>query len=623
MNIVPERVIVAIIVLGIGLVGTVQAQSGTPVRVEAEVQSSEVGTEELVTFTVRVQNVSRSDIKVPDAPSTTNLVSQQSTPSTQRSLSFEGGQLDRSLAFEWQFRPLRAGDARIHPVEVTVQGETHTTEEIRIRVVSQSQRPASASEGSAPSVAEGAGETEAATLGPQDLFIQATATDDEAYQNEQVTVEYHLFYRPNIRLRHSRLAEAWDAAGFWREELDVPSRPTPRTRYLGGRDYETIVLKRVALFPTRAGSLRVDPLRIETEAQVARRTNWSDGATLRSRYEPVDLASDALPVTARSLPPSAPQAFDGAVGQFSLSTHVEADSAEVGEAVQLTASLEGTGNLATLSPPHLELPDEFEGYEPEVQTNIDRSGNQIGGRKDFVFTLVPRANGSYTIPPVTFAYFDPETEQYETLRSEPTTLHVTGDEAPRAESQTGEGLPVGDITGLIEDDAQWGRASSPPLYRQPWAYAALLVPVFLAAGGLLFQRRRQAAAGADPAGRDEALEKAQHHLNEAHRHLRNGDVSTFYGAVERAVLTFLGRRLDLSRSPAGLTRADLDRHLSQHDVPEADREALHELLDACEQAQFTPMRPSHDSMQAALDHAQSLLLRLDDAFPVQTEAEPA
>jgi hypothetical protein len=50
-------------------------------------------------------------------------------------------------------------------------------------------------------------------------------------------------------------------------------------------------------------------------------------------------------------------------------------------------------------------------------------------------------------------------------------------------------------------------------------------------------------------------------------------------------------------------------------VPDADREAVHELLAACDEAQFAPTDPSYEAKEATLDHAQSLLLRLDDALP--------
>ncbi len=608
-----SRLLAGFVGLCVLLGGSVQAQSGSDVTIEAQAIPSEVGTAETVTVEIRIEGASLSDVETPDPPRTSNLVLQGSTPSTERDVSFDSGHFTRRVTLEWRYQPMQVGIGRIRPVTVRIRGERYTTDEMRVRIVPQSQRSGAASASRAdPTASPSASRSSSrATLGPRDLFIRATASAETAYQNEQVTVEYRLFFRPGVRLRQSRLADAWDAPGFWREELDVASRPTPRSTTMYGQTYEAIVLKRVALFPTRVGTLSVDPLRIETEAQARGSAGRRNRGGRSYQYEPVTLASEEVSVTAEPLPPDAPRAFDGAVGQFTLDTNISADSVEVGNAVDLTARLQGTGNIATVSPPVVDPPSDFETYEPSVRADIDRSGDAVHGSKTFTYTLVPRSNGRYTLPPVAFAYFDPERKRYEVVRSEPVALHVTGDVPPMARSQTGQGLPVGEIAGLVEDDVHWVQTDRAPLYRQPWAYAILLIPFMLAAGGIAYRHYAQGAPG--PVEKTEGLSAAQDHLREAHRHLRDGDTSTFYQTVERAVLAFVATRLDLAETPSGLTREALDRHLSRYDVPEADREALHELLDACDQAQFTPAEPSHDAMEATLDHAQTLLLRLDES----------
>jgi hypothetical protein len=593
--------------------GEVRAQSGQEIEISASAQPSEVGTAGTVTFEIQVQGAPLSAIETPSPPPTTNLVLQDPTPRTDPELSFDSGRLTRHVSIKWTYEPLQVGIGRIRSTTLRVHGENYTTDEIRVRIVPQSQRSQRASRPSAdPGGAPRSARSQPAPLGPRALFIQATASSDTAFQNEQVTAEYRLFFRPGVRLRQSRMADAWDAPGFWREELDVASRPTPRTTDRYGRTYKAITLKRVALFPTRAGSLTIDPLRIETEARPRPQVGQRESVP-RSRYEPVTLSSDELAVHVRPLPSDPPPSFDGAVGTFSLDTQISNDSVEVGDAVDLTVRIEGTGNLATISPPLVEPPTDFETYEPSVQTEIDRSEAAVQGTKTFGYTIVPRSNGGYTLPPVTFSYFDPESERYETLQSPPIALHVTGDVPPRAVGRTGQGLPIGDIAGPMET-AQWVSADRAPLYARPWAYAAILVPLLLAAGGLTYRRYATGeAAAADP--RSDALATAQRHLQNAHHHLREDDNTTFHRTVERALLSFLDARLDLPQSPAGVARDTLDQHLTSHDVPDADREAVHELLAACDEAQFAPTDPSYEAKEATLDHAQSLLLRLDDALP--------
>jgi hypothetical protein len=608
------RRLAAALALVLLLVGGARAQSD--VSVSAQARPAEVGTAGVVTFTIEVRGASRSEVRTPEPPATTNLVLRETTPRTRREVSFDSGRLTRRLTFEWTYEPMRVGVGRIRAATVRVRGEAFTTDEVRVRIVPQAQRPSRAGPPAAePGPRADADREERGGLRPRDLFIRGTVSADGAYQNEQVTVEYRLFFRPGVRLRQSRMADAWDAPGFWREELDVASRPTPRAQQIYGRTYKAIVLKRVALFPTRAGTLAVDPLRIETEARARPRLGRRDGTVPRSRYEPVTLSSEQLTVAARPLPPSAPPAFDGAVGQFTLDTEIRPDSAAVGDAVELTARVQGSGNIAAVAPPALEAPAAFETYEPAVETEIDRSGAAVRGRKTFTYTLVPRAGGTYTLPPLRFAYFDPSSERYETLQSAPRAVQVTGEAEPRATSRTGDGLPIGDIAGVADRPDRWVRVDRRPLYARPWVYGVLLGALVLAAGGVVYRRRGRATDEEGASRASGALDAARPALRDARRHLEAGEARPFYRAVERGVLAFLEARLDLPRAASGMTGEALDRHLARQGAARADREALHEVLRACSEAQFAPAEPAPDAMATTLEQADALLRRLDDRLP--------
>lgn len=582
------------------------------VSITAAARPSEVGTAGTVRFEIRVKGVSLSAIQTPEPPSTANLVLQESTPVTQRQLSFDSGRLQRRITFVWRYRPMRVGIGRIRPTTLRIQGERYETQEVRVRIVPQSQASRRAPQGHAAAGGGSGNTSRPSRLGPRDLFIRATASADTAYQNEQITAEYRLFYRPGIRLRRSRMADAWDAPGFWREELDVDARPTPQMQTLQGESYKTIVLKRVALFPTRPGRLTVAPLRIETQARAQPQLDGRDEPIARSQYESVTLASDTLVVQARPLPPDAPPAFDGAVGQFSLRAALSATRVSVGTGIDLTARLEGRGNLATLSPPLVEAPSGLATYDPTVETQIDRSGAAVRGTKTFTFTLVPQAGGRHTLPPVQFAYFDPEAGQYEVLRAGGGEIRATGTAGPQAASRAANGLPIGDIAGVMTAPGEWRPTDRTPLYAQPWVYGAVALPILLAVGGVAWRRRRRPDA---PVPADTSLPDARRRLDEARTARAEGDVRTVYDNIEAAVLGFLDRRLDLPRAASRMTIDDLDHHLERRDVPEGERTALRTLLDTCHQMQFTPARPSDADMGDALDHAHTLLRRLDDALP--------
>lgn len=602
----PGTVLVGILLMS-GLLLTeppAQAQSADAVTIEAVADPNPVGTEEEVTLTIRVQGAALSAIETPEPPLTRNLSLRRPTPSTERDVSFSNGRLTRSVTFRWTYEPVRAGAARLYPVSVLVHGAPYETEAIDIEVIPQQQRgasaPPAASSQSPPSSSRAPSEATASLLDEQDLFIRVQPAKRRAYQNEQLTVTYHLYFRSGIQLRHSRLASAWDATGFWREELNVESRPIPRSTTLNGQSYQTIVLKRAALFPTRAGSLRVDPLEIKTEARAGRQYDPARPFyTPQTDYEPISLASDPLVIEARPLPDGAPEHFDGAVGSFRLHADVDSAHVSVGRPVRLQVHIEGTGNVATLSPPDVAAPDGVTLYDPEEQLSIDRDGAQIQGTKTFTYVLVPQSNGSLTFSPITFSYFDPTAEQYRTLRTSPITLRVT-EEAP----------PATDDASVARVDTPQTRSSSNQWYLHLWPYAAALVGL-LALAGLIFARRR--APSDAPAADPPASNMRDPDVLASARYQMRHNPAACYDAIERAVLGFIGRRLDVAAT--GYTRPQLEALLTQNGVPRNAREALFELLDVCDQARYSPARSSEEAMQSAIHRAEQLIDFLDAKLP--------
>ncbi|MEF8866148.1 MAG: BatD family protein [Salinibacter sp.] len=600
------RIAVLALAMAAVWVGVGRAQSEGAVRITAEADPTDVAVGEEIQLTVRVDGAPATVVQTPDPPSTTHLELQQRTPRTRQIRASRGGRLRQGVVFSWRLRPRRQGPARIQPLTVVVRGKKYTTAPIRVQVSPRGEQP------DAPTLTRPDGASPDQSLDARDLFIRARATDDQVYQNEQVVVEYRLLYRPGIRLRHSRLAGSWDAPGFWREELNVASRPTPQRRQAHGQAYETVVLKRVALFPTRPGSLQVDPLRIETEAQGTMRIR-DDGPSLRGRFSPVQLVSEGLSLNARPLPEGAPPAFDGAVGQFAMAVDAAPDSVSVGEPVSLTVEVEGKGNLATLSSPSVDSPSGVEVYEPTVETDIERNESRLRGTKTFTYTLVPQSSGLHDLPPVVFAYLEPGAGRYEVLRAEPPALRVTGEAAPRPMGRTGNGLPVDDVAEPMEaDGAQWGRTNRRPLYRNPWTYLALLIPVLGGGAGAAYRRwGHQLGPSSNQVAPADDADTTR--LREAQRRLREGADAAFYDAVARGLRAFLAERLGRS-GPTDVPRAVLDRHLPRHDVPADLQDALYDVLDRCDEAQYAPSTASV-APEDVLANAHAVLRRLDSHLP--------
>ncbi len=162
-------------------------------------------------------------------------------------------------------------------------------------------------------------------------------------------------------------------------------------------------------------------------------------------------------------------------------------------------------------------------------------------------------------------------------------------------------------------NAHWQRLGRTPLYSSPWTYALLALPLVLLA--LLLGYRRyttRLATDAAYARNRQAHPLARKHLKQAEALLHRDEPRAFYEELERAVLGFIGNRLNVAE--LGLTRAQLDGRLADAGLDQALRGDLLRLLEACDHARFAPDRPSSIQMEASLDEARRLIIALDAAF---------
>ncbi len=606
---------------GVLLVGILTSSSlvvAQTTNVDESVSAKSIGTEETVTYTINVSGSDGTDLEVPTAPVAEGLTLIQSLPSTQRSVSIVNGQMSQSFSFSWIYRPTREGNATIAATSVKVGNKEFHTAPLTVTVVPQAQRPPPRRQVDPFSSLFGntVDQTPEPPQAPNDtdIFIRAIPTARSAYQGEQVIIEYQLFFREGIQLRQSRLTDSWDAEGFWREELDVETRPIPRIVVENGLRYNSIVLKRAAVFPTRAGKMSVDPLKIESEAMLpfGNRDPFQSMFSLRNRFSQVQLASPRVSIDARPLPADAPPSFNGAVGKYAMTVTTDRTNIKVGESIQLSITIAGRGNLATLSSPTFVVPNSFDLYDPEVSSIIDRSGREIVGSKTFRYVLIPRSNGSFEIPPIEFSHFDTDSNTYKTSKTDITPITVSGTATtPDVVVATTNGMPVDDFAPLFTSSSEWKKANPGSLHDAYWVYLLLFFPSVILVMTVVVKRRRDKfTQNVSWARGRRAHPLSKKHLKQATSLLASGNVSGYYEELERAVLGFIGNRLDVAER--GLTREKLDGMLAANGVDLELRNRLRKLLDACDMGRFAPSSVTPENMESALDEASSIIPDVDE-----------
>ena len=86
-----------------------------------------------------------------------------------------------------------------------------------------------------------------------------------------------------------------------------------------------------------------------------------------------------------------------------------------GDPINLRVVIAGIGNLKLMRQPIVKFPNGFDVYDSKQTDKTHLTSNGVEGSMVYDFLAVPRKQGKYTVPPVSFVYFDTTTNSYKTL----------------------------------------------------------------------------------------------------------------------------------------------------------------------------------------------------------------
>ncbi len=234
--------------------------------------------------------------------------------------------------------------------------------------------------------------------------------------------------------------------------MNIPQLRSLQSESYNGDIYGTGVLRKTVIIPQKTGPITIKSfdLDVTMRKEVRRRIAdpfFEDFDIPDVQEIPIKLKSKEVTVQVKPLPGNAPASFGGAVGNFTFSSSVNKSSTHTNEPVTLKLVISGQGNIKLINEPQFELPGDLEKFDPVINSRLD---NSLGGTKTFEYLLMPKAPGTFTIPPVEFSYFDPSTKQYKTLKSQAFTVNVEKGQGDAA-TEANPGITREEIKLLSED----------------------------------------------------------------------------------------------------------------------------------------------------------------------------
>jgi hypothetical protein len=508
----------------------------------------------------------------PDFPALQGFSVVGSSQSSQ--FSMVNGKTSSQVSFIYQLQPTQTGDLTIPAISIQAGGHTYQTDPITVKVTQGAAPPAAQSPGEAP-----ADTAAPQTLDGQDLYVEAEVDNATPFVGQQITYTFRLYQ--GVQFFNQPQLDWPEFTGFLGYDL------SPNTQYyqdVASRQYLVTEVRR-ALFPTAPGQITVDAATLSVPG------GFFDRGT--------QLQTNAVAVDVQALPAGAPADFTNAVGEFALEATVEPAETYVNEPVTLRVRVHGVGNINVLPDPTDISADAFPGwrvYDAQVTTDVSQDGNVIQGEKTFERLLVPKTEGTLTIPAFALTYFDPESGTYQHAETAPLQVNVAAGEteAPGAIIIGGDKQDVvvlGSDIRHIKPAPPALVAGHPSLLNNPLYWMGWGLPLLTVVGTWLWQRRQQTLANDVAYARLlRARKSARKRLAEARKLATSDDAAAndaAYAAVARALTHYLGDKFNLPA--AGLTRDAIRQTLAAKAVPEEMTARLLDCLDWADSGRFAPV----------------------------------
>jgi len=555
------------------------AQSNVSFTAEADAKRIVEGEYFSVTFTLT--NASWTQF----TPPAWRGFNQVGSPSQRQSSTFINGKGSTSYSIVYNVKAKKPGNYTIGSATAKVNGKELRTKPFPIQVVKKKKLPA------------GTVSTE------DDFFVRVEPSTTTARIGQQITVDYKLYTKVNIESYD--MGEDPEYKGFFAQDIRQFSYRTMQEE-IDGEMFATKIFKRVALFPQQAGLLTIEPMSLRLgKSEPGRRRSFFFNEVKYIPYQVDSVNINVVPFPADSIPPN----FSGAVGNYEMKASVNNRNLSTDDAMVITMSIEGNGDLKRIISPKMDLGENFEVYEPRIleETTFEKSG-EIYGRKILEYQALPLQPGNYSVQP-RFTYYDTDSLDFVTLGVNPLQVNVKkGRKKPTSNiAEKGitkaEFLPVKTETTFSEKGKFF--------FGSPLFWVLTMLPFLFLGGALVYRQKliREGSIDLELLKMQRAQKVAVQKLSQAEQFMTSQNSKGFYDEVSRASFGYVCDKLKIPISE--LSKANIQDKLQSLDVSQNHIDSFIKIIKTCEMALFAGMDNSA-AMQETYDSAKEVIVKIEE-----------
>jgi len=443
-----------------------------------------------------------------------------------------------------------------------------------------------------------------------DAFLLPSFDRNSYYLNEPFRVDLVLYVladgtSPIAEVDPKRTEiEMADLVGFRREALETTHEQDEIS--ISGKTYRTVGLKQFLFIPLEPGVSQMPAASIKAQGLVWSQDPFWGRRRVREIFE---FHSPPVEIPIVEAPQPRPQEFNEAnVGVFRLARVELPPTQPSGSWLMLKYEVEGAGNLFAVVPPvPPDSPDMNKRGIHVDRTGVEGSDEGVQGTLKVQVPIRFKRPGEYHLPVLELVYFDPAAGRFDVARAKIPPITAS---APKNEDGGEARQPEGELATIVTDadlEAEYGRPGFLPLsWMLSYALGLPALYLLLLLGSTLLRfttrdtKKRRTRL---------ALANVRDELQSAREQLAAGKTDKLYGAISRALTTYLEARFGVSTGSTTLDR--LAEQLAARGVPGPLVLEVRQELESSEFGRFAPSSLQQDDMDAALGRTRDLINRLD------------
>lgn len=520
--------------------------------------------------------------------------------------------------YTYYLRALKVGTFPVPKAGITVKGKNYTSSDWTIKVFEakgtaykNASNKAIEQNNPKPFKADGR------------VFVRTFVSKRKAYLGEPIVLVQKLYSKENIANITDFKEPSY--SGFWKESIDIGQLQLTKET-LNGEAYHVVLLQKYILFPQKVGKLSLGSFEIDAVIRLIKTRPARDQMEQmmygnKVRYyadENLNLKSPMVYVTVKDYPAGKPKDFNGLVGDFELIAHVDKTELPANDALNLKIKIKGKGNITLLEIPKPNFPPDFEVYDPKISQKSNTESTGMSGSKTFEYLIIPRNEGDFEIPSISFSFFNPRTERYETLSSENFKIKVG----------KGNGIAFTDVNSssvnrdeikYLGKDIHYIKTETSELkeigahqFNSLGHFLFLIISPFIALGFIIFYKRNaKKRSNTSHMRNKKATKVARKRLKKAKTLLSTQDRNVFYEEISRVLWGYIGDKFNISLSELSMDTAR--EHLIKKEVDLSIVDEIIDILNQCEYSRYAPNSDS-GSMQDIFEKALQIISKIEKSL---------